>query len=172
MKILVKNLRNEIENLQCGDRILLSGEVFTARDAAHKRIFDCINKKTPLPLPMKDSVIYYAGPTQTPKDMAIGSCGPTTSSRMNKFAPTLFDMGLCATIGKGSISEDVVQAIIRNHGIYLCALGGGGALATKCIKKCNIVAYEELGCESIKKIVLEDFPLIVGVDSKGNSIFR
>lgn len=172
MKILVKNLRNEIEKLQCGDRILLSGEVFTARDAAHKRIFDCINKKTPLPLPMKDSVIYYAGPTQTPKDMAIGSCGPTTSSRMNKFAPTLFDMGLCATIGKGPISEDVVQAIIRNHGIYLCALGGGGALATKCIKKCNIVAYEELGCESIKKIVLEDFPLIVGVDSKGNSIFR
>ena len=172
MKILVKNLRNEIEKLQCRDRILLSGEVFTARDAAHKRIFDCINKKTPLPLPMKDSVIYYAGPTQTPKDMAIGSCGPTTSSRMNKFAPTLFDMGLCATIGKGPISEDVVQAIIRNRGIYLCALGGGGALATKCIKKCNIVAYEELGCESIKKIVLEDFPLIVGVDSKGNSIFR
>ena len=120
MKILVKNLRNEIEKLQCGDRILLSGEVFTARDAAHKRIFDSINKKTPLPLPMKDSVIYYAGPTQTPKDMAIGSCGPTTSSRMNKFAPTLFDMGLCATIGKGPISEDVVQAIIRNHGIYLC----------------------------------------------------
>ena len=171
MKISVENLRKSIKSLKCGDRILLSGEVYTARDAAHRRIMHCIETNSSLPFPLVNSVIYYAGPTQTPPDMLIGSCGPTTSSRMDKFTPTLFDMGMCATIGKGPRNEDVKQAIIRNSGIYLCALGGGGALATKSIKKCEIVAFEELGCESIKRLILEDFPLIVGIDSNGNSIF-
>lgn len=171
VKILATDLRKYIGKLKCGDRILLSGEVYTARDAAHRRIFHCIENNTPLPFQIKDSVIYYAGPTQTPPDALIGACGPTTSSRMDKFTPTLFDMGMCATIGKGPRSEEVKQAIIRNRGIYLCALGGGGALATKSIKECEIIAFEELGCESIKRLVLEDFPLIVGIDSKGNSIF-
>ena len=172
MKISVDNLRKSIDNLKCGDRILLSGVVYTARDAAHQRIFSLLENGTSLPFSINDSVIYYAGPTQTPPNMSIGSCGPTTSSRMDKFAPKLFDMGMCATIGKGPRSEKVRQAIIRNHGIYLCALGGGGALASKCITKCDVIAFDDLGCESIKKIVLEDFPLIVGIDSKGNSIFK
>ncbi len=171
MNILVENLKTSIKYLKCGDRILLSGVVYTARDAAHRRIFEFIENNLPLPFSIENSIIYYAGPTQTPPNMEIGSCGPTTSSRMDIFTPKLFDLGMCATIGKGQRNEEVRQSIIRNNGIYFCALGGGGALAAKCIKKCDIIAFNDLGCESIKRLVLENFPLIVGIDSKGNSLF-
>ena len=157
--------------MSVGDRVFLSGEVFTARDAAHKRIFELIKNGKALPFEIKNSVIYYAGPTPTPKNLAIGSCGPTTSARMDKYTPLLLDMGLTATIGKGERSEEVIKSIVKNKSVYLCALGGAGALAAKHITACEVIAFEDLGCESIKKLTFNNFPLIVGIDSSGNSIF-
>ena len=171
MLVNVTELRDVIPNLKCKDRILLSGTVYTARDAVHKRLFGLIENGEPLPFPIKDSVIYYAGPTETPPDLAIGSCGPTTSSRMDPYAPALLDLGLSAMIGKGPRNKEVVDAIIRNKAIYLCALGGAGALAARCIKSSQVVAFDFLGCESVKKLELDNFPLIVGIDCNGNSIF-
>ncbi len=165
-------LKEICPRLIVGDRVFLSGEVFTARDAAHKRIFESIKNGVPLPFPIKDAVIYYAGPTPTPKGLPIGSCGPTTSARMDKYTPTLLNMGLAATIGKGERSEEVRKAIIKNSSVYLCAIGGAGAIACKHIIKNEVVAYDDLGCESVKKMTFHNFPLIVGIDSKGNSIFK
>ncbi len=167
----VNELKSVIPDLKVGDKILLSGTVYTARDAAHKRIFELMEKCDVLPFPIEGSVIYYAGPTPTPKNMAIGSCGPTTSGRMDSFAPTLYDMGLTATIGKGERSKEVIEAIKRNNGIYLCAIGGAGALASLSITQCEVIAFEDLGCESIKRLTFKDFPLYVGIDSDGNNIF-
>lgn len=157
--------------LRAGDKVILSGTVYTARDAAHKRIFECLENGSPLPFDIKDSVIYYAGPTPTPEGLAIGSCGPTTSSRMDSFTPLLLDMGLCATIGKGERSKEVIDAIIRNNSVYLCAIGGAGALAAQRITECTVIAYDDLGCESVKQLTFKDFPLIVGIDSNGNNVF-
>lgn len=171
MQINTSELRNIIPSLKCGDRILLSGTVYTARDAAHKKIVSLLENGEPLPFQIDDSIIYYAGPTQTPPNLAIGSCGPTTSSRMDKFAPKLLDLGLCAMIGKGPRNQEVINAIVRNKAIYLCSLGGAGALAARCIKSCEVVAFDELGCESVKKLEFDKFPLIVGIDSFGKSIF-
>ena len=157
--------------VSCGDKIFLSGTVYTARDAAHKRIFDLINVGKELPFSITDSVIYYAGPTPTPKNLAIGSCGPTTSSRMDSFAPTLYDLGMAATIGKGPRNAEVIKSIIKNKGIYFCALGGAGALAAESIVNCEVIAFDDLGCESVKKLEFKDFPLFVGIDTFGNTIF-
>ena len=172
MNVNTTQIRDVIPNLKCGDRILLSGVVYTARDAAHKKISDLIKKELPLPFPLLNSLIYYAGPTQTPQDMPIGSCGPTTSSRMDIYTPKLLDLGLAGTIGKGPRNDEVIQSIIKNRAIYLCALGGAGALTAKSVEECDVVAFQELGCESVKRLVLKDFPLIVGIDSKGNNIFK
>ena len=166
------DLKDKISNLSCGDKIYLSGTVYTARDAAHKKIFELISSGNKLPFEISGATIYYAGPTPTPKNMAIGSCGPTTSSRMDPYTPDLYDMGLLCTIGKGERSSEVIDAIIRNCGVYLCAIGGAGALAAECITKCEVIAFEELGCESVKKIEFNNFPLIVAIDSKGNSLFK
>ncbi len=166
------NLKEKIAELKFGDKIYLSGTVYTARDAAHKKLFELIKGGEKLPFEIKNSVIYYAGPTPTPENSAIGSCGPTTSARMDPYAPTLYDMGMLCTIGKGERSSAVTDAIIKNSGIYLCALGGCGALASECIGKCEVIAFEELGCESIKRLEFKNFPLIVGIDSKGNTIFK
>ena len=171
MIVNAEQLRDVIPNLRCGDRILLSGTVYTARDAVHKLLSDLIKNGDPLPFQIKDSVIYYAGPTQTPPNLSIGSCGPTTSSRMDVYSPALLDMGLCAMIGKGPRNKNVTDAIVRNKAIYLCALGGAGALAARCIKSSQIIAFDFLGCESVKKLELDRFPLIVGIDCNGNSIF-
>ena len=171
MLVNVSQLRDVIPNLKYKDRILLSGTVYTARDAVHKRLFECIKKGEPLPFPIKNSVIYYAGPTETPPNLVIGSCGPTTSSRMDPYTPTLLDLGISATIGKGPRNQAVIDAIVRNNAVYLCSLGGGGALAARCIKSCEVIAFEDLGCESVKKLEFENFPLIVGIDSTGKSIF-
>ncbi len=158
--------------LSVGDRVFLSGVVYTSRDAAHKRIFELLKNNLPLPFQIENSVIYYAGPTPKPSNLAIGSCGPTTSSRMDRFAPTLYDMGLAATIGKGERNQVVIDAIVRNKAVYLCAIGGAGALAAKCITSSKVIAFEDLDCESIKEITFSDFPLIVGIDSYGNTIFK
>lgn len=162
---------SNIQNLNAGDRVFLSGTVYTARDAAHKRIKELIDKNSDTPFDLKDSFIYFAGPTPTPEGMAIGSCGPTTSSRMDAFSPFFLDKGLIGMIGKGPRNQDVIDAIVRNNAIYFCATGGAGALASMCIIGCEVIAFEDLGCESIKKLEIKDFPLIVGIDSKGNTIF-
>ena len=166
------DIKNIISDLRAGDRVFLSGEVFTARDAAHKRIFSLIESGEELPFEIKGSVIYYAGPTPTPPGMPIGSAGPTTSARMDAFTPALLDMGLVATIGKGERSKDVIDSIKKNGAVYLCALGGAGALACQHIKKCEVIAFDDLGCESVKRLQFDNFPLIVGIDSYGSSIFR
>lgn len=165
-------LKSKIAELKFGDKIYLTGTVYTARDAAHKKIFDLLSKNQPLPFNIEDSVIYYAGPTPTPENMAIGSCGPTTSSRMDPYSAVLYNKGMLCTIGKGERSDEVIKAIKENNAIYLCAIGGCGALASQCVIECDVVAFEELGCESVKRLEFKDFPLFVGIDKNGNSIFK
>jgi len=171
-KIDCADLKALCPNLKFGDKVILSGTVYTARDAAHKRIFELIEKGEALPFDIKDAVIYFAGPTPTPANMAIGSCGPTTSKRMDPYTPKLHDMGLCATIGKGERSQAVIDSIIRNQAVYLCAIGGAGALAALSIAECEVIAFEDLGCESVKKLTFKEFPLIVGIDCNGGNIFE
>ena len=159
------------EKVKAGDRIVLSGTVYTARDAAHKRIFASIGKGEELPFDIEGAFIYYAGPTPAKSGLPVGSCGPTTSSRMDVYAPTLYRMGLSATIGKGPRNGEVIKAIRETGALYLCAVGGAGALAAKSIKSVEVIAYDDLGCESVKKMTVCDFPLFVGIDSRGDSAF-
>lgn len=171
LKVNCDELRNVAKTLKTGDKILLTGIVYTARDAVHKRFFELLDKGEKLPVEIENAVIYYAGPTPAPDDKPIGSCGPTTSGRMDKFAPRLLDMGLVAMIGKGERNQQVRDAVKRNNALYLCATGGAGALACKCIKSCKVVAFDELGCESVKELFVEDFPLVVANDCYGNDLF-
>ena len=168
----VNQLREYSKRLKAGDRVVLSGKVYTSRDAAHKRIVEAMENGTELPYDLKDAVIYYAGPTPAPEGLAVGSCGPTTSSRMDVFAPLLLDKGVAAMVGKGERNKAVCDAIVRNRAVYLCAIGGAGALASKCIKSCHVIAYDDLGCESVKELMFEDFPLTVAVDCSGGNIFE
>ena len=170
-KLNTGEIKEFAEKLCAGDTVLLSGTVYTSRDAAHKRIKELIDKGEKLPYDLNGASIYYAGPTPTPEGLAIGSCGPTTSSRMDKFAPEFLVLGLAAMIGKGPRSREVVEAIIRNCAVYFCAVGGAGAVASKCITSCEVIAFEDLGCESVKRLMFKDFPLIVGIDCRGNSLF-
>lgn len=172
VRVSAQELKQAAKELHIGDKILLSGTVYTSRDAAHKRIMSLINEGKELPYDIRDAVIYYAGPTPAPEGKPIGSCGPTTSGRMDRFAPTLLDMGLAGMIGKGERSREVRDAIVRNKAIYLCAVGGAGSLACNCIKSCEVIAFEDLGCESVKRLYVEDFPLIVANDSFGGDIFE
>lgn len=158
--------------LNAGDRVILSGTVYTSRDAAHERIFELLEQEKPLPYDLNGAIIYYAGPTPTPENAAIGSCGPTTSKRMDPYTPRLLDLGLTATIGKGERSKEVCEAIKRNKSVYLCAIGGAGALAALSITKCEVIAFDDLGCESVKRLEFNNFPLIVGIDCKGGNIFE
>ena len=164
-------LKEYTDKLKAGDRVLLSGTVYTARDAAHKRIKTLIDNKEELPFEIKGASIYYAGPTPTPQGLAIGSCGPTTSGRMDPYAPMLLDMGLICMIGKGPRKAEVKDAIIRNKAVYFCAIGGAGAIASKCINSCEVIAFDDLGCESVKKLQFSDFPLVVGIDCNGGDLF-
>ena len=170
-KINVDQLKTLSPELCAGDKVLLSGTVYTSRDAAHKRISELIAEGRPLPYDLNGAVIYYAGPTGTKEGMVIGSCGPTTSGRMDKWAPDFLDRGLAAMIGKGERNRAVIEAIERNKAVYFCAVGGAGALACKCIKSCEVIAFEDLGCESVKKLRIEDFPLTVAIDCHGGNIF-
>lgn len=166
------DLKNKAKNLRAGDRVLLSGFIFTARDAAHKRICALLDEGCALPFNLDGACIYYAGPTPAPPGAVIGSCGPTTSGRMDKFAPRLLDLGLAAMIGKGERNDAVVDAIVRNKAVYLCAVGGAGALAAQSVKSCEEIAFHDLGCESVKKLEILDFPLIVAIDCNGGSLFQ
>ncbi|MFC1645902.1 FumA C-terminus/TtdB family hydratase beta subunit [Candidatus Omnitrophota bacterium] len=168
MKKLVTPLKKEqIANLRVGDEVLLTGTIYTARDQAHKRLANTSR----LPLNLRDQIIYYCGPTNTPKGKVIGSCGPTTSSRMDKFTPKLLKAGLRAMIGKGSRSKDVIKAIKKHRAVYFLAPAGCGALLANKVKKAKVVAYKDLGPEAIRRLEIKDFPLIVAIDSKGRSIY-
>ncbi len=165
-------LPQRLAQLRAGDRVLLSGVVYTARDAAHKRMFQLLDEGKPLPFPLEGAVIYYAGPTPGQQGMAVGACGPTTAGRMDRFAPRLLDLGLSAMIGKGERSQEVVDAIARSGACYFAAVGGAGALIARCIQTAEVIAFDDLGCESIKRMTVRDLPLTVAVDSRGNDLFR
>lgn len=167
----MSELRDFIPQLHSGDKVSLSGVIFTARDAAHLRLMTLLDNGCSLPFDIRSTVLYYAGPSPEKPDGQIGSFGPTTSARMDRFSPRLLDLGLPGMIGKGERNSEVVDAIVRNRSVYFCACGGLGALISKSIISSEAVAFPELGCESIKKLVVKEFPLIVAVDSYGNSIF-
>lgn len=165
-------IKEKARALSAGDTVYLSGTVYTSRDAAHKRIMSAVESGEALPYPIDGAVVYYAGPTPTPPALAIGSCGPTTSGRMDVYAPTLLDMGLAAMVGKGPRTKDVCDAIVRNGAVYFCAIGGAGALASKCITECTVIAYDDLGCESVKRLTFKNFPLTVAIDCHGGNLFQ
>ncbi len=171
-KLNSSELKEKASTLLIGDKVLLTGYIYTGRDAAHKRFFNLLDKGEQLPFDIKNAVIYYAGPTAAPEGKPIGSCGPTTSGRMDIYSPRLLDEGLGAMIGKGERNQSVVDAIIRNKSVYLCAIGGAGALAADCIKSCEVIAFDDLGCESVKKLYVEEFPLVVANDCFGKDIFQ
>lgn len=161
----------KIIKLRAGDQILLSGMIYTARDAAHKRLVDFIEKGENLPFEIKDGCIYFAGPTPTKPGENFGSAGPTTSGRMDKYSPILLDLGLKAMIGKGYRNDEVKKSIVKNKAVYLGAIGGTGAAISKCIKKCEIIAFEDLGPEAIRKLEVEKMALTVIIDSIGNDLY-
>lgn len=165
------NINEWVNTLSAGDRVYLSGTVYTARDAAHKKITALISQNDELPFDIKNSVVYYAGPTPEKEGLAIGSIGPTTSSRMDCFSPLMISLGQKAMIGKGNRSDEVVAAMKEHCAVYFAAVGGAGALYSKCVKACEVVAFEELGCESVKKLTVENFPLLVAIDSEGISLY-
>ena len=167
-----ENINEWVENLVAGDRVLLSGTVYTARDAAHKKINELLSSGEALPFDIQNSVVYFAGPTPAKEGLAIGSIGPTTSSRMDCFSPLMVSLGQKAMIGKGNRSQAVVDAMVQHKAVYFAAIGGAGALYSRCIEECNVIAFEDLGCESVKELKVKDFPLLVAIDSKGNSLYK
>ncbi|MBE5895382.1 MAG: Fe-S-containing hydro-lyase [Lachnospiraceae bacterium] len=162
----------DIENLKAGDYVYLSGVMYTARDAAHKRMEETIKKGEPLPFPIEGSTLYYMGPSPAREGRVIGSAGPTTSSRMDKYTPGLLDMGMKGMIGKGKRSAAVSEALVRNHGVYFAAVGGAGALLSKAIKTSEVIAYDDLGTEAIRRMEVENFPVIVVIDKNGNNLYE
>lgn len=162
----------DIRELSSGDYVYLTGTVYTARDAAHKRMDEALAKSEPLPIEMKGAVIYYMGPSPAREGRPIGSAGPTTASRMDKYAPKLLDLGMSAMIGKGKRNPAVKEAIVRNGAVYFAAVGGAGALLSKAIVASEVVAYDDLGTEAIRKLEVKDFPVIVVIDSRGNDLYE
>lgn len=171
-KMQVPVCKEEAKALRAGDYVHLSGTIYTARDAAHKRMQETLNEGKELPIDLNGTVIYYMGPSPAREGRAIGSAGPTTSSRMDKYAPQLLDLGLGAMIGKGKRSQAVVNGIVRNGAVYFAAIGGAGALLSKCITKSEVIAYEDLGTEAIRKLEVKDFPVVVVIDSEGNNLYE
>ena len=158
--------------LKAGDYVYLTGTMYVARDAAHKRMIEALDEGGELPIDIRDATIYYMGPSPAREGRPIGSAGPTTATRMDKYAPRLLDLGEKAMIGKGKRSKEVVDAVIRNHAVYFAAIGGAGALLSKCITKSEIVCYEDLGAEAIRKIEVKEFPVIVVIDHEGNNLYE
>ena len=171
-RIKVPLSKEEVVQLHAGDYVYISGTLYSARDAAHKRMFEAMEEGKDSPLNLTDNVIYYLGPTPAREGQVIGSAGPTTASRMDKYTPRLLDNGLNGMIGKGKRSKEVVDAIVRNKAVYFAAVGGAGALLSKCIKKSEVIAYDDLGTEAIRKMEVEDFPVIVVIDSEGNNLYE
>ena len=162
----------DVEKLKAGDKVLLNGVIYTGRDAAHKRLFDLLMEGKPLPVDLKGQVIYYVGPAPAKPGQAIGSAGPTTSGRMDAYSPKLIEIGLKGMIGKGMRKKEVVEAMKKYKAVYFAATGGAGALLAKAIKKAQVVAYEDLGPEAINRLEVEDFPVIVVNDTKGNDLYE
>lgn len=165
-------ITNEIENLKIGDSVYISGTIYVARDAAHKRMQEILDQGKELPFELKNNIIYYMGPSPAREGRPIGSAGPTTSGRMDRYAPTLLDLGLKGMIGKGKRSKEVKEAVIRNKAIYFAAIGGAGALLSKAIIKSEVIAFEDLGAEAILKLEVKDFPVIVVMDSMGDDLYE
>ncbi|MBQ8618775.1 MAG: Fe-S-containing hydro-lyase [Clostridia bacterium] len=163
---------DEIMNLRAGDSVLLSGTIYTGRDAAHKRLCALVSEGKALPFDIKNQVVYYAGPCPAKPGDAIGSCGPTTSYRMDAYAPMLCDLGLIGMIGKGQRSQAVIEAIKRNGGVYFAATGGAGALIATCVKSAEVIAFDDLGTEAIRRLTVENLPLIVAIDAGGGNLYE
>ena len=160
-----------IEMLSAGDMVYITGTIYTARDAAHKRMAEALKAGKELPIDVRGEMIYYMGPSPAREGNVIGSAGPTTASRMDRYTPRLLDMGLCGMIGKGKRSLEVIEAMIRNGAVYFAAIGGAGALLSKTIVKAELIAYDDLGTEAIRKLTVKDFPAIVVIDTKGNNLY-
>ncbi len=166
-------LSNEdTRNLSVGDCVYLTGTIYTARDAAHKRMYETLTEGGVLPMDMENNVIYYMGPSPAREGRVIGSAGPTTASRMDKYAPSLLDLGLKGMIGKGKRSQDVKDAMIRNGAVYFAAIGGAGALLSRSIIASEVIAYDDLGTEAIRKLTVKNFPVIVVIDAEGNDLYE
>ncbi|MCJ7847287.1 MAG: Fe-S-containing hydro-lyase [Blautia sp.] len=164
--------REEVKTLQAGDYVYITGTIYTARDAAHLRMDQTLDRGDKLPIEMEGNVIYYMGPTPAREGRPIGSAGPTTASRMDKYAPRLLDLGLTGMIGKGKRKKEVTDAIVRNGAVFFAAVGGAGALLSKCIKKAEVIAYDDLGTEAIRRLEVENFPVIVVIDSQGRNLYE
>lgn len=162
----------ELRKLKAGDSVLLSGTVYTARDAAHKRICECLDRGEKPPFDLNGSAVYYVGPTPEHDGCCIGSAGPTTSGRMDVYSPRLLDAGLKIMIGKGNRSKDVVRSMVQNGAVYLAAIGGAGALMAASIEEAELVCWEDLGCEAVRKLKVKDMPLTVAIDSEGNDLYK
>lgn len=162
----------DVLKLKAGDYVYITGTIYTARDAAHKRMYEALHNGEPLPIEMRNNIIYYMGPSPAREGRPIGSAGPTTASRMDKYTPDLLDLGLMGMIGKGKRSEAVREAIIRNGAVYFAAVGGAGALLSRSILSSKVIAYEDLGTEAIRKLEVKDFPVIVVIDSEGNNLYE
>ena len=171
-KITLPITDEDIKSLKAGDSVLLTGTIITGRDAAHKRLFELIEKGGELPVDVKGEVIYYVGPAPAKPGYAVGPAGPTSSYRMDKFTPALLDLGMKGMIGKGARSQEVIDAIVRNGAVYFAAIGGAAALIAKSIKKEEILCYEDLGTEAVRRYTVEDFPCIVDIDSEGNNVYK
>ena len=164
--------KEEACRLEAGDYVYITGTIYTARDAAHKRMYDTLRKGQALPFNIEDNLIYYMGPSPAREGRPIGSAGPTTASRMDKYAPELLGLGLRGMIGKGKRTQEVLDAVVKNGCVYFAAVGGAGALLSKCIVESEVIAYEDLGTEAIRKLKVENFPVIVVADSKGNNLYE
>lgn len=163
---------SDVQELRAGDYVYITGIIYTARDAAHKRMYEALECNETLPFDIKNQIIYYLGPTPAREGQVIGSAGPTTSSRMDKYTPTLLDLELKGMIGKGKRNEAVIESMKKNKAVYFAAVGGAGALLSKCIKSCEIIAYDDLGTEAIRKLQVEKLPVIVVIDSDGNNFYE
>lgn len=170
--IKVPLVQEDACSLRAGDYVYLTGTIYTARDAAHKRMYEALTRDEKLPIDMKDNVIYYMGPSPAREGRPIGSAGPTTASRMDKYAPSLLDLGLKGMIGKGKRTKEVQEAIVRNGAVYFAAVGGAGALLSRSITSSEVIAYDDLGTEAIRKLTVERFPVIVVIDSEGNNLYE
>ncbi len=165
-------LQKEACNLKSGDMVYITGTIYTARDAAHKRLFEALSEGKEIPLDLQNNIIYYLGPSPAREGQVIGSAGPTTSSRMDKYTPLLLNHGLRGMIGKGKRSPEVIQSMKENSAVYFAAIGGAGALLSKCIKKSEIIAYEDLGTEAIRRLEVENLPVVVIIDCMGNNLYE
>ena len=172
VKITTPLTREKVKTLKAGDSCLISGVIYTARDAAHKRLCELVAEGKPLPMDVKDSIIYFVGPTPAKPGQAIGSAGPTTSYRMDAYSPILIEQGQTGMIGKGKRGPEVIDAMKEHGAVYFGAIGGCGALLSQCIKEAEIIAYEDLGAEAIRRLVVEDFPVVVIIDSEGNNLYE